>query len=383
MGIEPFAVAVRRLQLLALESPDPELREEVGGLVARPGRPAESWPRLVDYLPGSHPGDAVPDSAARDTTPIPLHPPTPAEPVGDGAAAAVESLATADELIERLARTRRSHHLAPGARARCERAASEVLAFLFPHFASPTAGAPRCEAAAVRDEISSLRATLRCALAGLPRDAEDEAVLVGDGLEEVVARFLARLPALYEALVLDARALLAGDPAARTIDEVLLAYPGFRAVALYRVAHELHLLGVPLAPRLVTELAHRETGIDIHPGAHIGSGFAIDHGTGVVIGETAVIGDRVKIYQGVTLGAASVRKELANRKRHPTVGDDVVIYAHATILGGDTTIGERSVIGGNVWLTHSVPPESIVVHDGVATRVRGRGAADVELEYYL
>src|SRR5690606_15379486 len=145
-----------------------------------------------------------------------------------------------------------------------------------------------------------------------------------------------------------------------SVDEVILAYPGFLAIAIYRIAHVLYRAEVPLLPRLLTEYAHRETGIDIHAGARIGASFSIDHGTGVVIGETTVIGDRVRIFQGVTLGALSVNKELASTKRHPTIHDDVVIYANATILGGRTEVGARSIIGGNVWLTHSVPPESVV-----------------------
>src|SRR5512143_1325750 len=141
-------------------------------------------------------------------------------------------------------------------------------------------------------------------------------------------------------------------------------------MACYRMAHELGRLSVDLLPRLVTEAAHHRTGIDIHPGARIGRAFAIDHGTGIVIGETTVIGDRVRMYQGVTLGALSVRKELARQKRHPTIEDDVVIYANATILGGDTVIGAGSVIGGNVWLTHSVPPGSVVTHGATIERPR-------------
>ncbi len=175
-----------------------------------------------------------------------------------------------------------------------------------------------------------------------------------------VRAFLDRLSAVHAALVQDARSILDGDPAATSMDEVVLAYPGFLAVAVYRIAHELHKLNVPLLPRVLTEWAHSETGIDIHPGAQIGSAFAIDHGTGVVIGETTIIGDRVRLYQGVTLGARAVRKKFANRKRHPTIGNDVVIYANATILGGATEVGDGSVIGGNVWLTSSVPPRSVV-----------------------
>ena len=161
-------------------------------------------------------------------------------------------------------------------------------------------------------------------------------------------------------MLLDAQAIYDGDPAAHSIDEVILAYPGFFATAVYRLAHQLQGCEVPLVPRVLTETAHRDTGIDIHPAARIGSSFAIDHGTGIVIGETAVLGARVKLYQGVTLGALSVDKHMARTKRHPTIGDDVVIYANATILGGETVIGDGSRIGGNVWLTRSVPAKSVV-----------------------
>ena len=175
-----------------------------------------------------------------------------------------------------------------------------------------------------------------------------------------VERFLGALPNIREALLLDARAIYDGDPAAHSIDEVILAYPGFRATAVYRLAHQLQGCEVPLVPRLLSEFAHGQTGIDIHPAARIGESFAIDHGTGIVIGETAVLGNRVKLYQGVTLGALSVDKRMARTKRHPTIGDDVVIYANATILGGDTVIGNGSRIGGNVWLTRSVSAHSVV-----------------------
>jgi serine O-acetyltransferase len=171
-----------------------------------------------------------------------------------------------------------------------------------------------------------------------------------------------------------------GDPAATSRDEVILAYPGFFAVALYRAAHALYELDVPLFPRLLTEFAHRETGIDIHPAARIGTRFAIDHGTGVVIGETAVLGDGVRVYQGVTLGAAAVRKELSRIKRHPTIGNNVLIYANATILGGDTVVGDDSIVGGNVWLTHSVPPKSIITHREHERRER---PAEDLVEFYL
>ena len=172
--------------------------------------------------------------------------------------------------------------------------------------------------------------------------------------------FFSRLPEIHNKLWLDAEAIYHGDPAAESIEEVVLAYPGFLAIAIYRIAHEFYLLEVPIFPRLLTEYAHQLTGIDIHPGARIGTPFFIDHGTGIVIGETTIIGNNVKIYQGVTLGALSVDKSLANTKRHPTIEDNVIIYAQAVILGGDTAIGHDSVVGGNSWLTRSVPPFSFV-----------------------
>jgi serine O-acetyltransferase len=156
-----------------------------------------------------------------------------------------------------------------------------------------------------------------------------------------------------------------GDPAAKSYDEIIFSYPGIYAMAVYRVAHKLFEFGVPLLPRIMTEYAHSVTGIDIHPGAEIGERFVIDHGTGVVIGETTIIGKNVRIYQGVTLGALSIPKDSADqfrgKKRHPTIEDDVIIYSGATLLGGNTVIGARSVIGGNVWLTESVPPDTMVI----------------------
>jgi serine O-acetyltransferase len=174
--------------------------------------------------------------------------------------------------------------------------------------------------------------------------------------------FFAALPSIYESLMLDAEAVLQFDPAAVSIEEVLVAYPGFRAIAIYRFAHQLHLQGISILPRLLGEYAHSKTGIDIHPAATIGHSFFIDHGTGIVIGETTWIGNDVKLYQGVTLGALNVSKEHAAVKRHPTIEDGVIIYSGATILGGNTVIGRKSIIGGNVWLTYSVPDHSIVYH---------------------
>jgi len=178
--------------------------------------------------------------------------------------------------------------------------------------------------------------------------------------EDVVLALLGQIPEIRRLLDGDVQAAYAGDPAAHSIEEVVFSYPAIEAVTAYRLAHQLHLSGVPMIPRIITEQAHARTGIDISPGARIGERLFIDHGTGVVIGETAVIGADVKLYQGVTLGALSVRKSEQTTKRHPTIEDHVTIYAGATILGGDTVIGAGSVIGGNVWLVESVPPGSRV-----------------------
>jgi serine O-acetyltransferase len=180
--------------------------------------------------------------------------------------------------------------------------------------------------------------------------------------EQLAKTFFEELPELYRVLNTDIQATFDGDPAAKSEFMVIRAYPGFYAISFYRLAHSLYQLGIPLIPRILTEYAHSKTGIDIHPAAQIGEYFHIDHGTGVVIGETCVIGRHVKLFQGVTLGALSVSKTPVHNKRHPTVEDDVVIYAGATILGGHTIIGEGSIIGGNVWLTKSVPPYSKVYH---------------------
>ncbi len=179
---------------------------------------------------------------------------------------------------------------------------------------------------------------------------------------KVWQRYLTTLPKVLESLNLDAEAILDCDPASMSIEEVYMAYPGFYAIAIYRLAHELYKEGLPLIPRLMTEYAHSKTGVDINPGAHIGKSFFIDHATGVVIGESAIIKNNVKIYQGVTLGALYVAKNLQQTKRHPTIEDNVTIYANATILGGETTIGANSIIGGNAWVTSSVPANSTVFH---------------------
>ena len=271
--------------------------------------------------------------------------------------------------IARTAAAREAYALPVQAAQKAEELAHAALALLFPHFAPSRCASP----AEVRGELDRLQVIL-------------DAFLVAQGMPagpagKVGEQFIAALPALREAMERDAQATCEADPAAHSVDEVILAYPGFRALACHRIAHTLAAGGAVLLPRLISEFAHRETGIDIHPGARIGRSLAIDHGTGIVIGETSVIGDRVRLYQGVTLGALSVRKDLARQKRHPTIEDDVVIYANATILGGDTVIGAGSVIGGNVWLTHSVPPGSVVTHG--ATIERPRVADEPLLEYNI
>jgi serine O-acetyltransferase len=220
-----------------------------------------------------------------------------------------------------------------------------------------------------------------------PAELRSEVPSVADGLyklliqvelpepataEELTIRFIGRLVDLRAMLSRDVEAAYAGDPAAKGYDEIVVAYPAIRALAIHRIAHELQGYGVPLLPRIMSEYAHDRTGIDIHPGAQIGSYFFMDHGTGIVIGETAVIGDRVRLYQGVTIGATSIRdsSSLRGKKRHPTIEDDVTIYAGATILGGDTVIGAGTIIGGNVWLTSSVPPRSRVVVDAPRQTMR-------------
>lgn len=207
----------------------------------------------------------------------------------------------------------------------------------------------------IEECFANLKTELREILDGLDVYTEKER-------QNLVNRFFEILPDTYEILVTDVDAILQGDPAAKSEYEVVRAYPGFYAIFFYRIAHLLHYLGVKMIPRVITEYAHSKTGIDIHPGAQIGPYFFIDHGTGLVIGETVIIGNNVKLYQGVTLGALSVAKELANTKRHPTVEDNVVIYSGATILGGETVIGHDSIIGGNVWLTKSIPAYSTVYH---------------------
>lgn len=236
----------------------------------------------------------------------------------------------------------------------------ELLGVLFPEFASERFS----DIKSLEQRMKELRTKLRQIF-----DHNKECVKSGEkGLEN---DFFNTLSGIRSKLLLDIDAIYLGDPAAQTRGEVIRTYPGFYAIAAHRIAHQLLKLGVNLIPRIISEHAHRQSGIDIHPGAEVGDYFCIDHGTGIVIGETTIIGSKVKIYQGVTLGGLSVKKEDARKKRHPTIEDNVVIYAGATILGGDTVIGENSIIGGNVWLTKSVPANSKIYYQAKMTNTEG------------
>ncbi|HWD39652.1 MAG TPA: serine O-acetyltransferase EpsC [Fimbriimonas sp.] len=275
-----------------------------------------------------------------------------------------------EDIVRELIRRRSEHCFPLRVHSSARKFAHSVLAVLFPHFSETM----RCDEAEVAAEVSSIQSQLQGIMDAL---ADHFPIPPADSALE----FINTLPGVYSSLMLDAKAIHYGDPAAVSTDEVILTYPGFFAIAVHRIAHELSLLGYPLLPRLLSEHAHERTGIDIHPKASIGSSFFIDHGTGVVVGETSIIGNGVKLYQGVTLGALSVEKRLANVKRHPTLGDNIVVYANATILGGETIIGHDTVVGANAWITESVPPFSIV---GRNTEARPRrNTADEELEFFI
>lgn len=257
-------------------------------------------------------------------------------------------------------------------KAEVEHFLEELLALLFPHFGKHE----KCKnLSEIQNELSTIERLLTDIV---------EPLVASRGLSggQVVLDFFAKLPYVYTLLWKDAEAIFKGDPAAESLDEVISAYPGFYAIYAYRVAHIFYRAKVPVFPRLITEYAHIKTGVDIHPGAEIGPSFFIDHATGIVIGETTVIGSNVKIYQGVTLGALSVSKVLADKKRHPTIEDNVIIYSSATILGGETVIGHDSVIGGNVWLTQSVPPHS-VVYNTSEIRIQSKMTTDHTLMFHI
>ncbi len=227
----------------------------------------------------------------------------------------------------------------------------DIMSLLFPNFSDGRLDKPKL----IKDRIQSIQGTLQDFLFQHPNLSTQDAL-------EVAEDFINNLEPIERAISMDVEAIYSGDPAAKSKEEIIRSYPGFYAISAYRVAHALNKIGVKVIPRIITEHAHHRTGIDIHPGANIDHSFCIDHGTGVVIGETTVIGHNVKIYQGVTLGALSVNKEDANSKRHPTIEPHVVIYANATVLGGKTTIGNNSIIGGNVWITRSVEPYSTIYY---------------------
>ena len=258
----------------------------------------------------------------------------------------------------------------------------DLLHLLFPGFFSEEAVSLDELPTAAQEIIDQIAGQLETTIAVSLRIREDEHYgemeLKREAIE-ITERFFAGIPEVRALLKTDAEAAYAGDPAARSLEEIVLAYPGLEAVAIQRVAHLLYLENVPLLPRMMTEWAHGRTGIDIHPGAAIGSHFFVDHGTGVVIGETCVIGNRVKLYHGVTLGARSFQKDeqgsiIKGVKRHPMVEDDVVIYPNGIILGGDTVIGARSTIGANVFLMKSIPPDTLLVRgEQVQSRMDKKG----------
>ncbi len=243
-----------------------------------------------------------------------------------------------------------------GLREYTENSLTYLLASMFPSFICPSFPCDEAE----RDCGTYLERALTYLTSALSY------VLTREEAEDAAGKLLSKLPDIKEVLMSDVQAAYEGDPAAKSTDEIILTYPAFTAIGAYRLAHELYVQGIPLIPRIMTEYAHKTTGIDIHPGATIGRRFFVDHGTGVVIGETTTIGEHVKLYQHVTLGARSFEVAadgslVKGIKRHPDIGNNVVIYAGATILGGDTRIGDDCVIGGNVWLTHSVPDGETVI----------------------
>ncbi|MBR6772286.1 MAG: serine acetyltransferase [Clostridia bacterium] len=277
--------------------------------------------------------------------------------------AATEKLAAINESFERSTINR------PGMKEQVVKLISALRRALYPEIFGAELTDRRFLATAISANLSEAAMLLHELICAVIPDADE------DEAGRLVCAFIGSISDTAELLKTDVRAAYDGDPAARSEEEIMLAYPSFEAVSIYRLAHSLYELKVPLLPRMMTEYAHQLTGIDIHPGAKIGKWFFIDHGTGVVIGETCVIGERVKLYQGVTLGARSFELDdngnpVKGIKRHPNIGNRVVIYAGATILGGETVIGDDCVIGGNVWITRSVPAGSFVYYGGTETKVK-------------
>ncbi|MFC2133421.1 serine O-acetyltransferase EpsC [Bacteroidota bacterium] len=275
-----------------------------------------------------------------------------------------------DAFASELLKIRKSHMRISPIKKETQTFVNDILQLLFPHFTEHVYYSP----VEIESKLQLLRRNLKNILLAINLDD-----LRADETSE---KFINEIPVVNKKLWLDAEAICKGDPAAQSVDEVIFAYPGFFAIAVYRLAHQLYRLEVPILPRIMTEFAHQQTGIDIHPGAVIGESFCIDHGTGIVIGETTLIGNNVKIYQGVTLGALSVDKKHAKKKRHPTIEDNVVIYSQAVILGGETTIGHDSVIGGNTWITQSVAPNSVVYHTN-EVKVRKNGYHNEPIDFVI
>ncbi len=247
---------------------------------------------------------------------------------------------------------------------------NDLLELLFPHFSEQI----YYNEEEIESKLHLLKRNLKFILKSTTKDEQC--------CNDFAEKFFESIPSINESLWKDAEFIYKGDPASESIDEVVLSYPGFLAIAIYRFAHEMLKIKIPILPRILTEYAHQITGIDIHPGANIGYPFFIDHGTGVVVGETSKIGNNVKLYQGVTLGALSVDKKLSKQKRHPTIEDNVIIYSQAVILGGETVIGHDSIIGGNVWLTESVNPYSIVYHKS-EVKVRKSGKYEEAFDFVI
>ena len=277
-----------------------------------------------------------------------------------------------EKFAQTILKNRHDSHDALPPKQRVHQFILDLAELLFPHFSGEYTYFNEDE---INAQLSLLQRDLKKILLSLANNMKQS-------INETSAHFFDQLPTIYQKLWLDAKAIHQGDPAAESIDEVISAYPGFFAIYTYRIAHEFYKLGIPIFPRILAEFAHYKSGVDIHPGAKIGESLCIDHGTGVVVGETTVIGNNVKIYQGVTLGALSVAKDLSATKRHPTIEDKVVIYSNATILGGKTIIGHDSIIGGNVWLTQSVPPLSMVYNTS-EIKVRPKKLEFEEINYSI
>lgn len=269
-----------------------------------------------------------------------------------------------EDFAEEIQRKSRTFHRDGPSMRDAQRWVKELVGLMFPVKINPSIGSEKIGAG-----LFNLKIKLEALLMPMEKD-------LSDSPDVIASSFFDQLPSIYRLLLEDAETFSVSDPAAEGIEEVILCYPGFFSLVVYRLAHALYCMKVRFLPRILTEYAHGKTGIDIHPGAVIGRKCFIDHGTGIVIGETTVIGENVKIYQGVTLGALYVNKGLASVKRHPTIEDNVILYAGCAILGGETIIGKNTIVGGNVWLTESVPPDSIVYRKNQVTVRNGRPSED-------